>query len=411
MKNPRFCDSCNSSSWSSCQNCAVCGYNCCDECGIWVSASQSLICESCASEQGQAIWQTMAPVMHTIYELQGEMDQLPEELFRQICECKTVDQVREAFARHYAHERKGIQPQGGLRRHAGQWQMLFLTVSGQRVYLPESTAATIQRIAKSDEPIVICKRRGRYDVWLAGESEKQRARDEASEVREFLRDHGAAAGQSGNAKLSLGDGVAGFPVQRGDLPRTSDPEPDVKPAAQVLPYAGRSVDIDPEPRGGKPYSPDSNLRVVNLHAASASPSDTRQEEREPLKPTGTDSLPVPALQPRLIEHAGGGGHGDPQLTLARGGGGAGAAIAENSNLQEQKHQPVQIRPASTPPSRPKPPGSVGYGHALEHICKTVKSVLCETGLVLGDGPTQDLISTVFIAAQKEKSMMNGGAKP
>jgi hypothetical protein len=195
-----------------------------------------------------------------------------------------------------------LQTVDGLRvGSAGKWQMLFVTVSGLRVYFDEATAATIKRIVKSDEPFMVCKRRGKFDVWLSNQAERARAAEEAPEVARQLKSAWV-----------------------------KDPGP------PYLPH------VEPSPVIPFPAPP------------------TRQEEKEPLRPTGTDCTPVLA--------------------------------------------PVaQARPFLAS-SRPAPPGRVGYGAALRDICKTVKSVLCETGLVLGDSPTQDLISTVFIAAQKEKAV-------
>lgn len=213
-----------------------------------------------------------------------------------------------------------LQTVQGLRvGSVGKWQMLFVTVSGKRVYFDEETAAKIQRLVTSDEPFFVRKRRGGFDVWLSPASEMKRAAEEASEVARQLRDT-----------------TFGGRPSVADLPGVSN---------------GNGANATPSPTVG-------TLPPATLIPFPAHPP--RPEELEPLKPTGTDSLPVPrpVAQPR------------PFLAS----------------------------------SRPAPPGRVGYGAALAEICKTVKSVLCETGLVLGDGPTQDLISTVFIAAQKEKAI-------
>ncbi len=206
-----------------------------------------------------------------------------------------------------------LQTVDGLRVGSeGKWEMLFVTVSGQRVYFDETTAATIKRLVKSDEPFMVCKRRGRFDVWLSNQAEKARAAEEAPEVARQLK--------SGADGMSIAAKAPEAPPVQQPLPGHPQPSP-------VIPF---------------PAPP------------------TRQEEKEPLKPTGTDSLPVPAL------------------------------VAQK--------KPLLLS------SRSVPPGRVGYGAALRDICVTVSGVLKETGLPLGDGPLQDLISTVFIAATKDKAI-------
>ena len=204
-----------------------------------------------------------------------------------------------------------LQTVQGLRvGSVGKWQMLFVTVSGKRVYFDEETAAKIKRLVRSDEPFFVRKRRGGFDVWLSPASEMKRAAEEASEVSRQLRSCGEAAGE-----------LTGDRDRKANL--------DASPA---------SVSVNP----------------------AVIPFPARRVEPETLRPTGTDSLPVPA--------------------------------------------PTAQRKPFLASSRPAPPGRVGYGAALEHICRTVSGVLKETGLPLGDGPLQDLISTVFIAAQKEKAV-------
>lgn len=133
------------------------------------------------------------------------------------------------------------------------------------------------------------------------------------------------------------------------------------------------------------------------------PAPKSRPDQEPLKPTGTDSLPVPRLQPYESFHTGqvARNHRAEQAPVAMHD--SERDVDEGVRGNPGKHA-TRIAIAAAPPSRPKPPGCVGYRVALRHICSTVSGVLKETGLPLGDGPLQDLISTVFIAAQKDKAI-------
>ena len=99
--NDVYCPSCNSEKWHSLRSCKVCGEPTCDKCGVWVESSNSLICACCAAEQDNAIWQAMRPLCDEIYQLMGEDEEkVSPELFAAICECRTVDEVRQAFYEH-----------------------------------------------------------------------------------------------------------------------------------------------------------------------------------------------------------------------------------------------------------------------------------------------------------------------
>ena len=50
--------------------------------------------------------------------------------------------------------------------------------------------------------------------------------------------------------------------------------------------------------------------------------------------------------------------------------------------------------------RPAAARKVPYGDALRHIIRTVKRVMKEEGQPLGDGPFQDLVSTIYIHAAR-----------
>ena len=63
-------------------------------------------------------------------------------------------------------------------------------------------------------------------------------------------------------------------------------------------------------------------------------------------------------------------------------------------------QPVLFAKGPAPRPAPKPLVKVPYGEALRHIVRTVNRVLNEEQVMLGDGPTQDLISTIYIDAAK-----------
>ena len=69
--------------------------------------------------------------------------------------------------------------------------------------------------------------------------------------------------------------------------------------------------------------------------------------------------------------------------------------------------PVLVTPASqpAPPAPPKRPpfgGRVPYDVALRHTIKTVVALLDAAGEQWNDGAKQDLVSTVIIAAVREK---------
>lgn len=204
---------------------------------------------------------------------------------------------------------------------------MFVTVEGKRFSLPDEAAQRLRAIARVDEPFVACRRHGRFEFWLTNGSEQSRAAEEAPEVARQLR--------------------------------TSSNEVEPRGASEALHRSERGEDSAP----GGPLAVSATPKTGGQPGETGPtvlPFPTQRVEREPLKPTGTDSLPVPALD------------GKPKLSLIS--------------------------------SRSGPPGRVGYRAALADICKAVKSVLIETGLNLGDGPTQDLISTVFIAAQKERAV-------
>jgi hypothetical protein len=57
-------------------------------------------------------------------------------------------------------------------------------------------------------------------------------------------------------------------------------------------------------------------------------------------------------------------------------------------------------PQAIPIPRPAAAVKTPYGMMLRHIVRTVKATLADENLQLGDGPTQDLISTVYIDAAK-----------
>ena len=69
--------------------------------------------------------------------------------------------------------------------------------------------------------------------------------------------------------------------------------------------------------------------------------------------------------------------------------------------------PVLVAPASqpappAPPKRPPSGGRVPYDVALRQITKTVVAVLDAAGEQWADNARQDLVSTLFIAATKDK---------
>ncbi len=56
-------------------------------------------------------------------------------------------------------------------------------------------------------------------------------------------------------------------------------------------------------------------------------------------------------------------------------------------------------PAPRPAARPRPAAGgvrVAYGTALRHIIRTVEAILKAENVQLGDGPRQDLYSTIYI---------------
>jgi hypothetical protein len=67
-------------------------------------------------------------------------------------------------------------------------------------------------------------------------------------------------------------------------------------------------------------------------------------------------------------------------------------------------QPAPPIPA-TRPAAVAPPVKTPYPDMLRHIVRTVKQVLAQEKLQLGDGPTQDLISTVYIDAAKRSGIL------
>jgi hypothetical protein len=61
-------------------------------------------------------------------------------------------------------------------------------------------------------------------------------------------------------------------------------------------------------------------------------------------------------------------------------------------------------PAPQPSPRLAIAAKTPYGTMLRHIVRTVKAALVDENLQLGDGPTQDLISTVYIDAAKRSGV-------
>lgn len=70
-------------------------FNGCPEC---VASCAGQLAEE-AAIQGEAIWQAVRPIQEAILELTA-VQPVSRELFREICVCKTVGEVRDAFARH-----------------------------------------------------------------------------------------------------------------------------------------------------------------------------------------------------------------------------------------------------------------------------------------------------------------------
>ena len=99
-----------------------------------------------------------------------------------------------------------------------------------------------------------------------------------------------------------------------------------------------------------------------------------------------------------------------------------AAVAPPTPIRKPaRRQPAEPQPrlfdrgTGTDGPAPQPrPGAIPlpavarktpYGQMLRHIVRTVKAVLTEENLQLGDGPTQDLISTVYIDAAKRTGIV------
>jgi hypothetical protein len=65
--------------------------------------------------------------------------------------------------------------------------------------------------------------------------------------------------------------------------------------------------------------------------------------------------------------------------------------------------PVAPRPATAPPAPPRrPPGKVPYDVALREIVRVVRKNLEDCSEQWSDEARQDLVSTLFTAAAKEK---------